>query len=520
MIHTSAKYKAIIFPLTAAIANMFPTAKAIDLGQGPMGVLPHTEEITHFLRSEQIAAPAPISAYYDWEGGTPYDVQKKTADLLTMNKRAYVLNGLGTGKTKASLWAWRYLNRNKQAGKLLVVSPLSTLSFVWGREIFNTLPGIKSIVLHGSREKRLKLLADPQYDVYIINHHGLSIIKDELAKRTDIDTMIIDELAVYRNGGAAMTKIARKVSLPMKWLWGLTGQPTPNGPTDAWAIATVVTPKTTPKYFREWRDDVMLHVNAFRYVPKANSLEKVHNLLQPAVRFSLDDVLELPEVIMRRLDVGMGPKQQKVYEGIEKEAYAMMDTGELTAMNAGAVLSKLLQISAGYVYMRDGTTVVLDGDERMDTVVDLIMGADHKVLVFAPYKHVLAGIKARLDKEGIENASVSGDTPAGERSQIFGDFQNTSKYTVLEAHPNCLAHGLTLTAADTVIWFGPINAFDIFDQANARIRRIGQKHKQQIIMVQATKAERKAYNNLMAKNNMNNTLLDMFQESTGKILTL
>lgn len=518
MIHVSPGFKAVCIPQTAIINNLFPGVPTLEDGGVTFSVLPHTEELTRFLRAEGLVVPAPISSRYDWEGGKPFRVQVETASMLTLQKRAYVLNGLGTGKTKSALWAWRFLNRERKAKKMLVVCPLSTMKFVWGAEIFRTLPGVKANILHGTADRRRKLLADKTVDIYIVNHHGLKIIEKELAERPDIDVVCIDELSVYRNN-SEMSKTARRVAGRFTYAWGLTGQPTPNGPENAWALAKVIRPESAPRYFKEWRDEVMFRVSQFRYVPKKDALDKVHNLLQPAVRFSLDDVVELPDLIWRPMDVELGPKQKMVYDAIEKEAHMAFATGEVNAVNAGAVLNKLLQISTGYVYLSDGSAVTLDADERLDTCVDLIMGTDRKTLVFAPFKHTLAGIGDKLTKEGIDFVKVSGDTPKGQRDEAFHAFQNTKQYSVLAAHPNCLAHGLTLTAADTIIWFGPILDFDIFDQANHRIRRIGQKHKQQIFMLGGSRVEKKAYAALMGKKSMNDILLDMFEGSTENVIT-
>ena len=479
-----------------------------------MLVVRHGVDETTLLRNMGIDVPTPVLSHYDWEGGTPFESQRKTAAMLTMNKRAYVLNGMGTGKTKSSLWAWRYLNLHGEAGKLLVVAPLSTLNFTWAREVFQTLPGVKVQVLHGTKAKRLQRLADPEADVYIINHDGLAVIADALVKRTDIDTCILDELAVFRNGTATRTKVTRKVITPMKWVWGMTGSPTPNAPTDAWSQCSLITPNTVPKYFNRFRDEVMYKITQFKWAPKHGALDKVFEVMQPAVRFTLDDVIELPELVERTVDIEMGPKQAKVYKQMEEQAHTLVQSKEITAMNAGAVLNKLLQISTGYVYTREGEVVTLDNEERLTALVDAVNSTDRKVIVFVPFVHALEGIKKRLTSEGYDVRQVSGDTPRKEREEAFNLFQNTSAVKVLVAHPQCMAHGLTLTAADTIIWFAPMPNLEIFEQANARIRRIGQKHKQQILMFSATKAEQKMYAKLRAKQKVQNLLLEMFADAT------
>lgn len=510
----SPKHQVIGVPYREDLANIFASAKRVTHDGQQLIIVPHGIDQTKLLRNVGFDVPAPILSQYDFEGGEPFDVQRKTCAMLTMNERAYVLNGMGTGKTKSALWAWRYLNRMGAAGKLLVVAPLSTLNFTWAKEIFQTLPGVKVQVLHGSKAKRLAKLGDTEADVYIINHDGLAIIADEVIKRADIDSVVLDELAVYRNGTATRTKVARKLCAAKRWVWGMTGSPTPNSPTDAWAQCVVVTPHTVPKYFNRFRDEVMYRVTQYKYAPKEDATEKVFAAMSPAVRFTLDDVTELPDLVERTLDVEMGDKQTKVYKQMEEHAFAAVASQEITAVNAGVVLNKLLQISLGYVYSNEKGIVALDNDERLNAIVDIVNSTDRKVIVFAPFVHALEGIAKRLTSEGYDTRVVSGDTPKGERDDIFNLFQNTGAIKVIVAHPQCMSHGLTLTAADTIVWAAPITSLEIFLQANARIRRVGQKHKQQVIMLQGSKVEKRAYARLRSKEQVQNLLLEMFEEAS------
>lgn len=509
----SHKHQVIGVPTRPDLTNLFPTAKQVTVDGNELIVLPHGFVETKMLRNMGFVVPSPITSY-DYEGGTPFDVQRRTAEMLTTNQRAYCLNGMGTGKTKAALWSWRFLNRRGLAKKLLVVAPLSTLNFTWGREIFATLPGVTYTVLHGTKEKRLKRLAE-DVDIYLVNHDGVKVIWDELQKRPDIDTLVIDELAAYRNGAGPRSKLMRKVAAKMVWAWGMTGSPTPKEPTDAHGQCMIVTPHTVDKRFTRFRDSVMIKISGFVYKPKDDATETVWKAMQPAVRFTLDDVVELPELIVRTVDVELGTKQAAVYKAMSKEAYVMVQNHDITAANAGAVMSKLTQISMGYVYTGDGRTVALDNDKRLDALVAAINDADQKVIVFAPFTHALNGIVARLNEEGIDTAEVSGATPQKQRDTIFSLFQNTSKYKVIAANPQTMSHGITLTAATTIIWFGPIADLEIFDQANARITRVGQKHKQQILLFQATPVEKRLYGLLRAKQNVQGKLLEMFELSTA-----
>jgi hypothetical protein len=438
--------------------------------------------------------------------------------FLLLRRNGSIFATGNTGKTKAALWAWDFLRKNNLAGKLLVLAPLSTLTFTWQREIFNTLPHRKCAVLHGDKTRRLQRLADPDAEIYILNHDGIEVIFDELVSRTDIDTLVIDELAVFRNGGTNRTKTLRKLTARMLWAWGMSGAPVPNKPTDAWAQASILTPHTVPKYFNRFRDELMTKVSNFTYVPKHDAVDRAFAALQPAVRYTLDDVMELPEAVglspMNIVTVDMGPNQAKVYRAIADQCFAAVQSQEITAANAGAVMSKLLQISAGWVYTKEGATVALDNGERIQALMDGIEATDNKVLVFVPFKHALAGIGEALKKAKISHALVSGDTPAGKRAEVFNIFQNTNKFHVIAAHPQCLAHGITLTAADTVIWFSPTTSLEIYDQANHRIRRIGQKHKQLYLHLCSTPVEKKIYKLLEGKQRVQERLLELFEAAS------
>jgi SNF2 family DNA or RNA helicase len=515
MIHVNYNHKALVAPFRQDLANLFPNAKPLVLHGQNLIVMPHGLDETRLLRNLGFDVPSPILSQYDWCGGSPYNAQRLTAAMLTTSPRAYCLNGMGTGKTKAALWAWDFLRKNTLAGKLLVVAPLSTLNFTWAREVFNTLPHRKVAVLHGTRAQRLRALASDA-EIFVINHDGVSTIIENLLLQNDLTHLIIDELASFRNGTAIRTKVMRSLAAHMGWVWGLTGTPTPRAPTDAWAQATVVTPATTPKYFTHFRDEVMVRITQFQWFPKPDALDKVHALMHPSVRFTLDDIVELPEGVELPVDIEMGAKQKQIYQAMKLKAYAQIQASEITAMNAGAVLSKLLQISCGWVYTRDKKTIALDNDARLDRLVEDLDAVENKAIVFVPYIHALGGIGTRLLKENFDFAVVSGATPQGERSRLFATFQQTNKIRVLIAHPKVMAHGLTLTAADTIIWFSPMPDLEIFEQANARIRRIGQKHKQLILMYQATDAEKRMYAKLRAKQRVQTMLLDMFKEETSK----
>ena len=507
----SKAHKKLILPPGSPM-EMFPGAMTLDDGAL---VVDHDLTNTLLTRHLGMQAPNPMLVHYDFPSGPPFAVQRRTCDLMTTAPRCYVLNEMGTGKTKTALWAWDYLHGNGLCGKLLVVGTLSTLRFVWEAEAFRTLPHRKVAVLHGTKAQRLERL-NSDADIYVINHDGLKTVQAELSQRTDIDVLCIDELAAYRNN-SDRSKAMRKFAERFKIVWGMTGRPMPNEPTDVWAQAKIVTPHTVPKYRRQAEEMLMTRINQFTLVPKPDAIDKAMAMLQPNVRFSLDHVVELPELSSLPVDVPLTKMQAKIYKTLADNFQVEVNNSKITAVNAAVAMGKLLQVSGGWVYAGEaGSVPTFDVDEPMprhDMMLDLIRENDRKVIIYVPYRHAIDGVSGVLTKAGVDHAVVHGDV--NNRGDIFNAFQNTTKYDVLLAHPQCVAHGLTLTAANLIIWYMPITSLEIYDQANARITRVGQKHRQRVLHLQSTSVEKKIYGLLQRKQKVQDTLLQMLSDATG-----
>lgn len=499
----------LLVPFDQAIRNLFPDA---PLGPDNQIVLPHGIAETTILRRLGLNVPAPVNTHYQYSGTRPpFRVQRVTVEMLTMNQRAYVLSGMGVGKTACPLWAYDFLRQQGQVKKMLIVAPLSTLEFVWVAEMLKIQSPYKAVVVYGSnKEKRLKLLKEDA-DIYITNHDGAVVLHDELLKRDDIDVLVIDELAVYRNR-TTRTKLMKALAAKKKWVWGMTGSPAPKAPTDVWNQANIVTPDTIPKFFNQFRSQLMYKATSFLWLPKSDAHEKAYEVLQPSVRFTLEDVGELPGYISRVQEVPLGPLQKKIYNEIRKDGLAILQSGDfISPVNKGVLENKLLQISLGYVYVND-KVVALDNQARITAILDILEGTDEQVLIFGAYKHAIHAIHEAVTHAGFKSAVVTSDTPARDRSVIFNAFQNENAYKVIVGHPGCMAHGLTLTAASIVIWPGPITSLEIYDQANARVRRTGQTKKQLFLHLAGTPAEKRRYSALTDAQNQQYKLLDMFEE--------
>lgn len=507
--------KALVAPPIPGVLNLFGTNPKLPDGRV---VIPHGMRETLLLRHLGYECPSPL-IYYDWPGNKkPYAVQRATVRDMTDKSRFYNLNSMGTGKTRCVLWAWDFLNRAGLIGKLLVVAPLSTLSLVWAKEAFATLPGKTVQVLHGTRKQRLDKLKS-EADIYVINHDGVKTIFEALQQRPDITALALDELAVYRNN-SDRSKQMRKFAQRFQVIWGLTGTPMPNEPTDVWGQAKIVTPNTVPAHQRTAREMLMIQVSQYVWKPKPDAIVNAFKMLRPSCRYSLDDVVEIPPVFTRTVDVELSKEQTDTYNRVRLHMVAAIQNKTITALNAGAQLNKLCQIAGGWAYTKYPEFAVIDSKPRVQALIDLINSAEHKVLVAVPYRHMIEGISEIFNSDNvkIDHAVVHGDVSKVNRDQIFNLFQNTDKYRVLLAHPETAHHGLTLTAADTVIWYIPIASLDVYQQFNGRITRIGQEHKQQVIRMCGSPVEKKLYGLLDGKDTRQQTLLELLEEATGEAI--
>jgi hypothetical protein len=329
------------------ILKVIPTAKRVKDKGVELVAVPHRPDETRVLRALGFDPPDPMPVHYDWPGPyKPFDVQTHTASFLTMHSRAYCLNSMGAGKTASALWAYHYLRSVRQVNRTLVVCPLSVMERTWADSVFSMFPELQCNVLYGSRDRRLKLLAQDA-DVYIINIDGVKILESALEKRTDIDLIIVDELAMARNNTTERWKALNRVcnkQAPRR-VWGLTGMPTPNLPTDAWAQCKLVTPTQPglPTYFNRARDTLMRQVSMFKWLPRNDSNDIVKDWMQPAIRYSLEDCVDLPEQVFIARDVELTEEQHAAYKQMMEKLRAEHAGGQILAVNEAVKANKLVQ---------------------------------------------------------------------------------------------------------------------------------------------------------------------------------
>lgn len=457
-------------------------------------------------------APSPITRRYDWPGRfKPMAHQIDTAAFLTLHRRAFCFNDPGTGKTLAALWAADYLMKRKEVRRVLILCPLSIMHSAWMQDISNSVLHRTAIVAHHSQAIRRIEMVQSNYEFVITNYEGLNLIAKEVQNDGRFDLVIVDEANAYANPTTARWKALASIITPHTYLWMMTGTPAAQSPINAYGLAKLVNPNGVPKFLSAWRDRVMNKVTTFKWVPKADAKDTVHNALQPAIRYTKEQCLDLPPVLIETRAVPLSPQQLKYYK-ILKEQMIIQAAGEtITAVNAGVALSKLLQLSCGGVYTDDKEVVEFDCTPRLRVLEEVISETSRKIIVFAMFRSSIDNICSYLDKRNISFAQIHGGVSATKRAAIIHDFQTKDDFRVLVMQPQATAHGITLTAADTVVFYGPLMSVEMYLQCIARADRKGQQaDKVTVVHIQSSPIEERMFKALQSKVDDHSLLVGMF----------
>ena len=411
--------------------------------------------------------PSPIAKEYKWPGlYKPFDHQRITSEFLSVNRRSFCFNEAGTGKTSSALWAADYLMNKGKVKRVLIICPLSIMYSAWQADIFNTCMHRTSQVCHGSKEKR-QIIVNGNYEFIIINYDGVAIIKDEI-KEADFDLIIVDEANAYKSTTTSRWKTLSKIVRYHTRIWMMTGTPASQSPEDAYGLAKLVCPDRVPKFKTAWRDKVMHQISRFKWIPRPTSKEEVFKALTPAIRFAKDECLDLPDVMYQTRDVELTAQANKYYKELKNQALIETAGEQISAVNAAAGMNKLLQISGGAVYT--------------DT------------------------------KQTISNDLIHGDVSARERHIIISRFQTSDEPRVLVIQPQSASHGVTLTAANVVVFWSPVMSVEVYLQCIARMDRVGQKNKMTVVHLQGSPVEKRMYAMLRGKVDQHTKLVDLYRE--------
>ena len=432
----------------------------------------------------------------------PYDYQTFATNFVLEHPACGLILDMGLGKSVITLTAlWSLLLDSFDVGKVLVVAPKRVAENTWPTELkkWEHLDGLTwSLVLGSEKDRRAAL--QRRAKIYIINRENVTWLVDNY--RWDFDTLVIDELSSFKSSKAQRFRALKRVRPRINRVIGLTGTPQPNGLLDLWPQMYLLDMgQRLGRFVGGYRERFFLPDKRNReviysYKPKEGADEKIYELISDiCISMKAADYLDMPDLVASRVEVQMNAKEQKLYEGFERDMVLHLKDGDLDAVNAAALSGKLVQMANGAVY-GENRKVHHIHDRKLDALEDIIEAANGKPLLVAYwYKHDLERIRQRFEVRTI-------DTP-----KDIADW-NEGKIPVALIHPASAGHGLNLQdGGSTIVWFGLTWSLELYQQLNARLWRQGQKHTVVIQHIVAAGTHDEDIMNALEKKDMSQTAL-------------
>ena len=406
----------------------------------------------------------------------PYPHQQAGIDWIIANPAAALLWGMGTGKTVTTLTAIDLLLHDcLEAGPVLVIAPKRVAENTWTKETekWEHLRHLRISSILGTAKQRQQAL-ETKADIYVTNRENVVwLVEQYKPGRWPFPIVVIDELSSFKSAQAKRWKALRRVRGQIIRLIGLTGTPRPNGLEDLWPEVYLLDQGArlgrTLSAFRA-RYLVPEKMNGhivYSYRPREGAEQEVYSRISDvAMSIKKEDVLSLPGQIYEDIELTMPPALLRQYKQFERDHLleCLDSEGEIVAGTAAALTNKLLQFANGAIYDMDGQVHPLH-DVKLDALEELLeeAGGD-PVLVLYAYKHdrdrIMERIKCReLDKPEDIDAWNRGEIP------------------VALAHPASIGHGLNLQdGGHIIVWYGLTWSLELYQQANERLNRPGQKN--------------------------------------------
>ena len=437
--------------------------------------------------------------------------KRDIAMCVSAPKGVFNTSDPGTGKTRVCIEAIRQLNV-----RTLVLAPKSILQCAWGNDLDEFAPDITYAVATASN--RAAAFASGA-QVVITNHDAIKWLNKEgkrYLKDFEGGLMIVDESTCYKNPDAQRSKAAASVRPYFSRCFCMSGTPTPQGIIDLWHQVFLVDMGEllggSYYRFRNMTYTGVIKGGFTDWVEKPGVSDAVADIIAPiTIRNKRDDCMDLPPNHIIKMSVNLTPSHMQKYQTLKKQSIVELESGDVNAVNAAALLGKLLQLASGAVYDEFGEAHLVD-TARYTTIMDLVDERDHSVVVFN-WRHqrdeLVKIAEARNYAYGIIDGSVSAEGANSKRTQIIQDFQDR-KLKCMFIHPKSASHGITLTAGMATIWASPTYNAEYFEQANARIYRGGQTRSTETILISAPgTAEPQVYDALFEKRLKMTNLLEM-----------
>lgn len=416
-----------------------------------------------------------------------FDHQKKSVAFMLKHERVLDASDPGTGKTRVQIEL--FAQRRKAGGRCaLVIAPKSLLKSAWENDFAKFAPGLRCSVAQARNRKQA--FAIPA-DVYITNVDATKWLAEQgPAFFARFDTLIIDELSMFKHHTAQRSKALNKIKGHFKFRYGLTGTPNSNGIADIWHQVFVLDDgEHLGRNFYKFRSMTQVpqqqgpSANMLKWIDREGAEEAVGEMIKDmTVRHKFEECFDIPANFETEVPFFMQDGHRTLYNNFKRDALVMLKSGDMiSALNAAAVANKLLQIASGASYTGEDGKYALVNEDRYELIADLCEQRKHTV-VFFHWKHQRDCLMKALEKRGLTYACIDGSVNDQDRFEAVQDFQG-GFYRVILAHPASAAHGITLTKGTTTIWASPTYNLEHWLQGNRRIYRAGQTQKTETISI-------------------------------------
>ena len=424
-----------------------------------------------------------------------------TALEKSWNKAAFAyFMEMGTGKSKVLIDNIAMLYDKGKINGALIVAPKGVYQNWFDLEIPNHMPTHvekKMVLWKSTVSQSQKLLLDSLFEsevdlhILVMNVEAFSTKKGlEFAHKfmsCHETLMAIDESTTIKNPDAIRTKSIVSLGREAKYRRILTGSPVTKSPLDLYKQCEFLGEGLldyTSYYAFKSRYAVLKTANfggrSVQIVIGYRNLGELSEKLEPfSFRILKEDCLDLPNYTYTKRIIQLSPEQKKIYESMKQLALAQMDGKLMTTATALVQLMRLHQITCGHFKSDDGIVQEIK-NERLDALMEILDEVENKAVIWAHYKHDIESIVKAISKKYGPDSFVTyyGDTPSDERQNNIKLMQDqNSKVRFLIGTPQTGGYGITLTAANVMIYYS--NGYDLEKrtQSEARINRAGQTRK-------------------------------------------
>ena len=404
---------------------------------------------------------------------------------------------MGTGKTKVLIDNVAMLYDKGKVDGVLIIAPKGVVGTWYNQELPNHLADhIENVTvlwqanINKKQQEKLNQLFKTGHELHILvmNVEALSTDKGKLfaAKflRSHKSMLAIDESTTIKNPKAKRTKNILSLGDICKYRRIMTGSPVTRNPLDLYSQCEFLNPNllqfTSYYAFRNRYAEmktIHVHGRSVDVVHKFQNLKELSETLKPfSYRVLKQDCLDLPEKVYIKREISLSPEQKKLYEQMKKQAFATLNGKQVTSVTVLTQLMRLQQITCGHFTADDGSIQPIRNN-RLAELLDVLEEIEGKVIIWGHYQEDVKNIVNILtDKYGPGSVvSYYGLTPQEERQKNIKKFQANNGVRFLVGTPQTGGYGITLTEANTVIYYS--NGYDLEKrmQSEDRAHRIGQK---------------------------------------------